>query len=45
MATPFEHAHVSHVSRMGRRRSQSLTTPNSNEKDATGMTRRQVRLD
>jgi hypothetical protein len=44
MATPFAHAHVLHLTRMKRRRSQSVTLPNSNEEDAPGQSIRRVRI-
>jgi hypothetical protein len=36
MATPFEHTHVSYVSKTRRRRSQSLSIPNSDQDDTSG---------
>ena len=33
MAKPFDHAQVSHVSRQTRRRSRSVTLPNTNDED------------
>ncbi|CAF0853859.1 unnamed protein product [Rotaria sp. Silwood1] len=33
MAAPYSHAHVAHISRMGRRRSQSVTIPNTGPQD------------
>ena len=44
MATTFDHTHVSHISRMGRRRSQSvtLTRPMTDKRDSLGQSIRRV---
>ncbi|CAF1031671.1 unnamed protein product [Adineta steineri] len=36
MSTPFAHTHISHLTRMKRRRSQSLTLPNVDQQDTPG---------
>lgn len=35
MATPFPHVQITHLSRMGRRRSQSVMIPNTFSQDQT----------
>lgn len=42
MATPFSHASVSHITKMGRRRSQSVTIPNEIEENAPEKSRQRV---
>jgi len=44
MTTPFAHTQVSHLTRMKRRRSQSVTIPNSAQPDTPGQSIRRVRL-
>ncbi len=44
MAKPFPHTQVSYVTREGRRRSQSVTIPDSNEEDTQEQSIRRVWL-
>ena len=44
MTTPFHHAHVSHVTRKGRRRSQSLSLPKDDPDNVLGLNSQQVDL-
>ena len=44
MATPFTHAHVTYVSKTGRRRSKSVTLPKTDQDDAPGQSIHHVSL-